>query len=278
MSMASYTEEPNNLPQIDEELVQQCGWCDATTLMATFSPQVSPLPRQMASLHSLTAGRSWNEDYGLAFALTDPTRPWVVMAVADGLGGHPGGRAASHLACRGVITAASSSQAHSPEDFIAELQAGATQTVAEFASRAPEDYCLTTLIIVVATSQSYFLAWIGDGGVRIRRSDGHWLKAMEPHRGSSGLSFDVGGCLGAVIRGEWETAVVERLTGDLLAVGSDGVMEPVTDFESFFQAPLTHHRQNMDLQASMGAWLDECVRAHPDYFEDNLTLAVLMTP
>lgn len=262
---------------MNQELDLECGWRAASALLDAFAPHVSPLPGHQASLHCLTAGRLVNEDYGISFALNNPERPWTVIAVADGLGGHPGGRAASYLAALGVITAASCFPTDYPETFLQELMEGAAQSVADFATRMPEDCCLTTAIIVLAVADAYHLAWIGDGGALTRRTNGPWLRAMEPQRGPSGLPFEVGGCLGARVRGSWGKAVVARCPGDMLAVGTDGIMETVTDFEDFFRHPLSLQQQGIPLQDALGEWLDHCVATYPEYFTDNLTLAVLAT-
>lgn len=265
----------DGMVRMDQNLDLQCGWRESAALFSAFAPRISPLPCNQGSLHCLTAGRPVNEDYGIAFILNDPARPLTIIAVADGLGGHPGGRAASYLASLGILSAAASLPTDHPQNFLQGLMEGAAYSVATFAARMPEGCCLTTAIIVLVTGDTYYLAWIGDGGARIRRHNGQWLSALEPQRGPSGLPFEVGGCLGAPLRGSWEMADVPRCAGDFLAVGTDGIMETVTDFEDFFRQPMARRHEGIEWQMALGEWLDHCLLAYPEHFTDNLTLVVL---
>ena len=270
-------ETPAQCSRMDD-LTQKSGWRTPGELLALQAERLSPVSRSRGSLTSLIGSRSENQDYGLLFRCGHGEDDPVVMAIADGLGGHPGGRAASYLACRGVIDAAASAITKDPHALQAILRQGAESTLSSFAMQQPPGTCLTTLIIAVATPDRYELSWIGDGGAAIRRSDGQWLTAMTPHRGPSGLLNEVGAFLGANRHGYWSVSSFDRLPGDLLVVGTDGVMERTLNLNSFFKEALQRIAQGVSVQDAMTRRLENCVERHPLVFDDNLTLASLYTP
>lgn len=266
-------------PEVPEDdLARASGWCSPEQLLSGHADTLTPIPPEVGSLDSLIGLRRENQDYGVAFTCDQSSHSPVVLAVADGLGGHPGGRAASFLACSGVVSAAARSAGLSPQNLLAVLRDGAESTLAGFAWRQPPETCLTTLILVVATSERYYLCWIGDGGAAIRRRDGKWLTAMEPHRGSSGMLNHVGAFLGAQRRGFWSISEFPRMAGDLLVVGSDGLMERTFHLEAFFRKPRQQVADGACLQDAMSRYLEDCVTRHPHVFDDNLTLVCLLTP
>lgn len=262
----------------EDGLGHDCGWRPPAALLSEHTATLCALPPAVASLDTLIGLRHENQDYGVAFRQGHGIDAPVIIAIADGLGGHPGGRAASFLACSGAVSAAARSTGLTPHNLLAMLRDGAECTLSRFAQRQPPETCLTTLILAVVTADRYHLAWLGDGGAAIRRQDGQWLEAMIPHRGSSGMQNHVGAFLGARRHGFWSISEFERHAGDLLVAGSDGVMERTFQLEAFFRKPLREVAQGACLQDAMSRYLESCVSRHPRVFDDNLTLACLLTP
>jgi len=266
------------MPQMMDNYTELSGWTEPATLLAVHSTLLFPLEEHAAFFTSLIGGRSENQDYGLVFRLGSAESSPVILVVADGLGGHPGGRAASYLACKGVAEAAASHADLEAHELLAVLQRGAEASVAAFAAQMPPETCLTTVIVAVVMADKYCLAWVGDGGACVRRRHGQWESLMEPHRGPSGQLHEVGAYLGAQRYGFWSVSESPRLGGDLLLLGTDGVMERTFSLETFFRRPRISMADGATIQTAMTDWLLECAQKHPLVFDDNLTLTGLITP
>lgn len=264
------------LSPITANFTESCGWLEPDALLNSL--QLSPVDPKTASVTSLIAARHENQDYAITFQMIRGRTKLTIMAVADGLGGHPGGRAASFLACKGIAEAAMASKTGDPDSLLAELRRGAEQAVSAFASRTPPETCLTTAIIAVISKDRYHLTWLGDGGALIRRQTGNWMSVMIPQRGATGALNDVGGALAAFRFGNWSVAEERRQPGDLFMIGSDGVTERISDPEAFFQTPWSHVTQGVALQSAMTDWLTWCSQEDPSSFDDNMSLVTLMTP
>lgn len=263
----------------DKNFAEICGWTPSDLLLSSYWPILQSLSKKTSSVTSLIGKRSENQDYGIAFQRKDNESSCVIMAVADGLGGHPGGKVAAYLACKGVVDAASVIITSDLNHLLAELRTGAARSLASVAEHTPPSTCLTTVIIAVVTDKCYLVTWLGDGGAYIRRSNAVWQSVMEPHRGPSGYEFEVGACLGAVQKGTWLTSESVWCRGDLFMIGTDGVTERTAAArETFFKRPLLRVAEGVDLQKAMTDWLTICATNYPDHFDDNMTLAALMTP
>lgn len=276
-------EEPLNVfTGTDAKITSSANWQDTEKLLKQYR-NIQAVNSSCVSVNSFIAGRSENQDYAIAFnvnlgshRIRTQKRAVTVMAIADGLGGHPGGRAASFLVCKGILEAASSfaGQTKEPDTFIAHLRRGAEHTLKEFASKQAVNTCLSTCIIAVFDQDKYYMSWIGDGGCFLFRSElNEWSLPMIPQRGSSGALNDVGGALGASRLGSWSVSEEIRLPGDIFMIGSDGLTERVIPAD-FFQIPIQNMTQHKlpNVQIEMTAFLEYCIKEHPDHFDDNVSL------
>jgi serine/threonine protein phosphatase PrpC len=246
-------------------------------LMAALQRQhrgtIRPLAAKGHALTSIAGTRHENEDYALAFGLAaDPVTPLECLVIADGCGGHPGGRDASHLAVRHAVEALLRDRSQAPQRMVASAFAAASAGLSRLGRYWGPNDLRTTLIVVVATPATYHVGWIGDGGCVLHRADGTWLTLMVPHRGAAQNLLTAS--LGPKQEGEPSFAVERRLPGDRLYAGSDGVLDMVQPPE-FFAWFEERSAAGDAMQTCLDALLNAC--ASDGRFDDNLTVGVLVT-
>lgn len=230
------------------------------------------------ALTCMTGQRHENQDYVCSFELAGNAKkhePYQVMIVADGCGGHVGGRQASCMAVRfageSVIKHADHLSANALIKRAMEDASAAVQAIGTKHWR--ENELRTTLIMVIATPTTYHLAWIGDGGISLHRANGSWQELMSPHKGAYLNVLDAS--LGPKQDGDFEYLEVIRQPGDHLYMGSDGIFDAVDhNFWTWFENNLVE--TNASPQVPMDQLL--VLAAKDPHFDDNLSIAFLRTP
>jgi len=247
-------------------------------LMVAFERQHRGAIRQLsAKTHALTSiagARHENEDYALAFELVaGPAMILECLVCADGCGGHPGGRDASHLAVHHAVEALVRNRSQPPERLLAGAFAAASVGLSRAGQFWGPNDLRTTLIVLVATPTMYHLAWIGDGGCIVHRADGPWVTLLVPHKGA--VQNLLAASLGPKQEGQPSFTSERLLPGDRLYLGSDGVLDMVQPAE-FFAWFEERSEAGDSMQTCLDALLNLC--AGDGRFDDNLTLGVLLTP
>lgn len=180
--------------------------------------------------------RSENQDYALAFRI----HGYDIISVADGLGGLSYAAYAAYLAVSSAAASVIQQYGTASNWFTPEPQRAArTAMLAAMDRLAVEGDKLnitdvrgglrTTLIIVIAGKQTIGYAYIGDGGaciVRIPESVEHFLT---PQKASKSVLNILAASLGPIIEGKPVFGSIERRSGDLIIVGTDGVFDRVDD-------------------------------------------------
>ena len=215
-----------------------------------------------------------------------------VALCADGLGGLPHGAEASRLA---LETAANLLRAQLEDGLLPtpeKLRDRAKSALCE-AQRAIEKRAMqmdlkgngglrTTLIVLIGSESHWAYAYAGDGfGISISGLPGEpriypWL---EPQKGNS--PSEVACSLGPNLEGTPRRGLLERIPGEMMVLGSDGIGDRV-DLESYGEelARLAW-RGGGDLQGICESQLAELASYRNeagDYiFDDNLSMAILGT-
>jgi serine/threonine protein phosphatase PrpC len=210
-------------------------WAKSTALEPDLLSALN-LPAKQGSLYGLRAGmvsvtgpvRKRNEDACLLLQLDNGA---TVLMAADGMGGHPDGHLASRLAligaCVGLREALHRPMNLSSERLLQHAFARARRLLrlATHAGRLKRD-AGTTMILTLVESDHYVTAYLGDGGAYVRRADGSLVALMQAQKVES-TSLDRYLAANAPQAWKPEMTRVARCSKDMLAIGSDGVMDRV---------------------------------------------------
>jgi len=228
------------------------------------------------AIASLPGAREVNEDYACAFELEDQVANDRLhcMLVADGCGGHAGGREASCLAVRAASQTLIQRADLPVEERVRVAFENASTALIEAGKSWPENSLRTTLIVVVATKSAYYCGWIGDGGIDVHRGNGQWEALLKAHK--SGAQNLLAASLGPDLVGEPSFAKHARKAGDRLYLGSDGVFEVYTDAAAFWGAWFEPTSTQRPPEACLHELLNAC--AKHSAFDDNMSVAYLATP
>jgi len=244
--------------------------------------QKSPLKRvkriddKRHALTTITGQRSENQDYVCSFEIFDVEGAplYQVMVVADGCGGHLGGKDASCIATRFASESIIQNvDCLSPMALLKNAFGEASNATQKIGTQSWQPHDLrTTLIVTIATPTHYHIGWIGDGGVSVHRHNGIWEDLIQPHKGE--IQNLLNASLGPTQDGEPSFTVVPRREGDLFYMGSDGVFDVVDhSFWAWFEDALP----NTDLPQTPLDSLINAASQHPS-FDDNMSIAFLKTP
>ena len=228
--------------------------------------------------------RTQNEDRGIGFG----TAGHDVLVIADGMGGLAHGRDAASLAA--ITTAASiartlNAQGWDGDQSLANLclhaiEEAATVIAVEGFSRdidRVEQGLRTTLIVVVANTTRVGYAYIGDGGGTLVRTSDEVLPFMRPQKADSLSPNILAASLGPIVEGRPVCGGFERMPGDLIIVGTDGVFDYVD--MSFPTAVL---KAAIAFKGNLQGAAEEIVRELAEFVDDhgyvcsdNLTLGLM---
>ncbi len=234
------------------------------------------------ALSSVTGHNTENQDYGVAFDFTSAALgPIQVTIISDGCGGHFGGRNAAYTAVSASVECLLRSTERNLIDAARGCLEAASQHVASVGTQmwGPSEF-RCTLIVLLANQSEYALAYIGDGGADVRRSDGTWERLLTPQQEEK-TGF-LTGCLGPTPYGNYVLKTLNREPGDFLVAGTDGIyVAEVTDLEGFWAWPMKMASKCVspsDLGSVLDMYVSKCLEDHPDIFDDNVTALVLTTP
>ncbi len=187
----------------------------------------APAKRWDAGMYSLKGNvRKTNEDCGVCFVIGG----YQVLVAADGCGGLPHGARAAYLATLTAVAClvheCHRSRMRNPEQAAFRAIARASRRLAEEARRMnlKGEGLRTTLIVVIGSKTEFSFAYIGDGGGWVQRASGVLESFLVPQRIERNV---LSASLGPDIQGEPVAGHMERVPGDLLIVGTDGVFDSV---------------------------------------------------
>lgn len=225
---------------------------------------------------SITGSRDENQDFACQFQVVHSSgRQDDCILVADGCGGHPGGREASCLAVRAASEFLCENLELAPAERVRGAISAASQALIQAGIHWDSNALRTTLIIVIADDKQYDLAWIGDGGIDLHRSSGEWIPLLLAHKSGDTQNL-LAASLGPDQVGQPSFATAQRLAGDQMFVGSDGVMEVYDDPAAFWGIWFESAVLERAPQTCLKELLDKC--AEHQRFDDNMTVAYLRTP
>ncbi|OQC41331.1 MAG: Serine/threonine phosphatase stp [Deltaproteobacteria bacterium ADurb.Bin058] len=282
----STDEVTDTMPPPSQTAVEEFGAIIAEAELAAKIRVKPTLPSARWELGLATAKgnvRSENQDYGLCFKING----YDVLIVADGCGGLPHGRQASHLAV--VSAAVSVIQAYGagyewyrphPKDVALRAIIDAERRLSvegeKLQIKRSYDGLRTTLIVVIGTQHEFGVAYIGDGGGCIISTNGLVNNFLKPQR-PNGVPNVISASLGPVIEGEPMSDLIPRQKGDLLIVGTDGVFDHC--IKNFPKNVLRHCLLNWgNLQEATEQVLDSFASAEDQngyIFDDNMTLGLM---
>lgn len=231
------------------------------------------------SIQSRRGGRRTNEDRSTAFSVG----PYDVLVAADGMGGHVGGARAASI----VVASVQRYLEHRlpPEcdtELVRDLVRSAFARAAEALAAEDAEIGLgargvdglrSTLIVAVASPETYVVGAQGDGGAWVQRASGITLPLMTAAKGEA--ANIVTSSLGPVPEGSVEIAVQSRMARDLLVVCTDGVADRVGP--EFDEALRAHADDAEDAREIVRSILGE-LEQRPLVFDDNITFGLVITP
>ncbi len=214
----------------------------------------------------------------LLFPLGGPgaAAPPCVVAVADGLGGHPGGEVASSLVARRLASTGSELDG---EQAVREALHTCNRAVYEAAGSAPELTAMgTTVAGIVLLPASVVVFNVGDSRVYAVASDGLRRLSVDDspplapgQRTTSVVTQSLGGS-DALTVVEPHVETVPLAPGDRFLVCSDGLTDPVPD--GGLLEVLSRSREESeraDGRAAFELWRSAIEAGGPD----NITLALV---
>lgn len=230
--------------------------------------------------------RETNQDRVIVTRIADQD----VILVSDGLGGCPRGAEAAEIvttyALKQLETELPEAVA-AREDGVRALLLrtiwGAAMELASQAAReswqSEEMGLRSTLIVVVASRDVYLVAWVGDGGVFLVRSDDSITALLEPHKKPEEPDVLLAS-LGPVTEGTPSWCIVRRFEGDLVVVATDGISDRLDRvMVSAIKGELD--RTGGDAEKAARALVEKYSAERDEaggfVFHDNLTLALLTT-
>ena len=252
--------------------IDQSDW--AAALERAYGINTKPNPHR--ALVSLVGSRDENQDYGCLYDIQGHQGELMhCFFVADGCGGHIGGREASCLAVRAASEAVLQiAGTHTPEDCVQAAFSAASAALITAGLYWDANSLRTTLIVVLVDASHYYCGWIGDGGIDLHRANGKWLNVLVPHK--SGAQNLLAASLGPDQVGEPSYATYPRHAGDRMYMSSDGVFDVYDDPAQFWGSWFENASVSRAPQTCLQELLAKC--AEHTAFDDNMTVAYLHTP
>ena len=179
-------------------------------------------------------------------------KPFILLAVADGMGGQGHGRTASRLAIRSLAEFVSGSpllQQRSPEFLLSLLSAGVQYANRVVYERNQEQHTVmgTTMTVALLSETTAYIAHVGDSRLYLYREPTGLAQITHDHSVVAALVTagiiapdeiythpyrnQIYRSLGAEATVEVDTAAVPLAVGDVLLLCSDGLWEMVRDHE-----------------------------------------------
>jgi serine/threonine protein phosphatase PrpC len=196
-----------------------------------------------------------NEDtvlvtHGTEHTATGASRPFVLLAVADGMGGQGHGQEASQLAVQSLVEYVSHSLCAGQtarEDWLSLLQAGvqhANQAIYE-RNEQQQTAMGTTMTVVLVSETTAYVAHVGDSRLYLYHEPAGLIQITRDHSVVAMLVAEgtiapddiythprrnqIYRSLGDVVRIEVDASVVPLTAGDTILLCSDGLWEMVRD-------------------------------------------------
>ncbi|MBS4098865.1 MAG: protein phosphatase 2C domain-containing protein [Sulfuricella sp.] len=243
---------------------------------------ISPVDGAQGAVVSITGPvRKRNEDTGLLFSSLDGAN---VMMSFDGLGGLADGHIASKFAALALTEALCGGgtlkqpvEKRLNEAYRLLIERFREASILKFGNDAYEGF-RSTAIVAVATDKYYHIVSQGDGGAFLRRADGKIEAVTIPDKGEA--QNMVTASLGPISDGIPKQQCIPRLPGDILFLGSDGIVDR-TNPQEVLDALHSQVEEGHSLQSVVENIVDSFAQAFDDkgyYADDNMTLVSLRTP
>jgi protein phosphatase len=171
---------------------------------------------QIAARTEVGHVRSRNED---ALLVAEDER---VVAVCDGLGGHPAGDVASALAVESLRASAGSAR-ESAEGLVAAIAAAHEAIVADARAHPDRDGMATTVVLAVLDADETRVAHVGDSRAYLLTAEGQLRQVTRDH----GMGGYLTQALGLDRDVEPDVADLETPPGSRLLLCSDGLSNMV---------------------------------------------------
>jgi PPM family protein phosphatase len=212
---------------------------------------------ELGNLTDVGCEREENQDY-YCYAEPESEEAFLkkgrLMVIADGMGGHEGGQAASSIAVEQVRSSYLGAETDDPEMALADAIQAAHQAIQGFAKEHPEYSGMgTTCIAVVLKGRHLYYGHVGDsrlylireseitqltrdhtvpeGMVEKRLLQAHEIKGHpQRHVLTSALGT------GESLQAEFPSEPIALLNGDILLLCTDGLHELVTEEEMIVSA------------------------------------------
>ena len=254
-------------------------------------PSLPSLAWQLGVASAKGNVRSENQDVGVAFSIGDCD----VLIVADGCGGIPHGREAGYLAVTSAGIRLIQILGTPPQwgfpDIEDAIRSAIWSAHHQLALQA-DDYNIacgdingglrTTLMIAVGCREKFHYGYVGDGGGWLVRSNGKVDRFLAPQKSADAPNV-LEASLGPLMAGNPVLGTLERETGDLALIGTDGVFDriPAQEMEVFGKDVLRACIQgDGDLQKVARQVCEEYaeLKDSAGYIcDDNLTLGLMGT-
>lgn len=224
--------------------------------------------------------RARQEDFCISFEIDAGCGSYSVSIVADGCGGHAGGRIASFIATSAaaifvadeIINGTGNPNAESTAILAIEQAASALRLAAVSTAMPLSTSLRSTLIIAIADENTYSFAHAGDGAAVVAstqlKQHRHVLTPAKGERNNQLTSS-----VGPKIVGEIGSGTAAWQDDDLLISCSDGVADLVV--EEFYPT-LAECCVNESYSKAASGMLD--VLAQSPHVSDNMALAIIGRP
>lgn len=222
-----------------------------------------------------------NEDYCISVNM----KGWKAVILADGVGSAQRGGEAAKLvtdAFLGTLAKAENNNQRMSVKLLKACYHEASESLkhaASFENNVKGQDLQTTLIAIMETSDRFFITYLGDGDVWLRRNDGWAIPLMIPHKKGSLLS---GGLTDSGIKGN--PVFIEYSNsfspGTMIIAGTDGVFDIEGGIDTLISElkeilEKNYPETDSDFNLSLVNLLD---KLHMKYkFCDNSTLGVIIS-
>lgn len=221
-----------------------------------------------------------NEDYCVSVSM----KRWKAVILADGVSSAQRGGEAAKLvtdAFLGVLIKAENNKQRMSSKLLKTCYNEASEKLKYAASEiiTKGQELQTTLIAIIETYDRFFITYLGDGDIWLRRNDGWAIPLMIPHKKGSLLS---GGLTEAGIKGtpvfiEYSNSFA---SGTMIIAGTDGVFDIEGGIDTLIsELEQVLHNNQPDADTNFNLTIDDLLKKlHEKYkFSDNATLGVIVT-
>lgn len=231
-----------------------------------------------AACASHIGSKNLNEDACRAISIGE----WNAIVLADGVGSSIRAYEAAQTAVEvfsNVMADTYSAKKDMPFSVLKECYDKTSKRLVGLASEASsvQPELQTTVIAAIETNDKFYISYLGDGDIWLRRGDGWAIPLMIPHTAGTLLA---GGLTGTGMKGSPVFIEYSKSfrSGMMLLAGTDGVFDIEGGINTLMTELVVAIKElvpstNYDLEMTLAKFLDHM---HEKYrFSDNATLGIL---